>query len=50
MVVTSPRDVLHALVDEDWCDVVLLLEDFGCLGGEGCGDVGAREGMDGCKC
>lgn len=49
-VVTSPWDVFHALVDEDWCDVVLLLEDFGCLGGEGYGGVGARDGMDGCKC
>ena len=34
--------VFHALVDEDGCNVVLLLKDFRCLGGEGCGDVGAR--------
>lgn len=32
------------------CDVVLLLEDFRCLGGEGSGGVGTRDGMDGCKC
>ena len=42
MVVTSPRDVLHLVVDNDWRDVVLLLKDFGCLGGEVCGGVGAR--------
>lgn len=28
LVVTSPRDLLHLVVDDDWCDVVLLLEDF----------------------
>ena len=50
LIVASPRDVLHLVVDDDWRDVVLLLEDFGCLGGEGCGGVGARDGMDGCKC
>ena len=50
LIVTSPRDLLHLVVDDDWCDVVLLLEDFRCLGGEGCGGVGAGDGMDGCKC
>ena len=49
LIVTSPRDVLHPVVDDDWCDVVLLLEDFGCLGGEGCGFVGARDGANGCR-
>ena len=28
LVVTSPWDVLHLVVDDDWCDVVLLLKDF----------------------
>lgn len=42
LIVASPRDVLRLVVDDDWCDVVLLLEDFRCLGGEGSGDVGAR--------
>ena len=28
LIVTSPRDVLHLVVDDDWCNVVLLLEDF----------------------
>ena len=28
LIVTSPRDLLHLVVDDDWCDVVLLLEDF----------------------
>ena len=42
LIVTSPRDVLRLVVDNDWRDVVLLLEDFGCLGGESSGDVGAR--------
>ena len=28
LVVASPRNVLHLVVDDDWCDVVLLLEDF----------------------
>ena len=28
LIVTSPRDVLHPVVDDDWCDVVLLLKDF----------------------
>ena len=50
LIVTSPRDVLHLVVDDDWCDVVLLLEDFRCLGGESCGGVGAGDVMDGCKC
>ena len=48
LIVTSPRDVLHIVVDDDWCDVVLLLEDFRCLGGEGCGGVGAGDGDSGC--
>lgn len=43
LIVTSPRDLLHLVVDDDWCDVVLLLEDFRCLGGEGCGGVGAGD-------
>ena len=43
LVVTSPRDVLHLVVDDDWCDVVLLLKDFRCLGGEGCGGMGAGD-------
>ena len=50
LIVTSPRDVLHLVVDDDWCDVVLLLEDFTCLGVESCGGVGAGDVMDGCKC
>ena len=48
LIVASPWDVLHLFVDDDWRDVVLLLEDFGCLGGEGCGGIGARDGVDGC--
>ena len=48
LVVTSPWDVLHLVVDDDWCDVVLLLEDFRCLGGEGCGGMGAGDGDNGC--
>ena len=48
LVVASPRDVLHLVVDDDWCDVMLLLEDFGCLGGESCGGVGAGYGDNGC--
>ena len=48
LIVTSPWDVPHLVVDDDWCDVMLLLEDFGCLGGEGCGSVGARECDNGC--
>ena len=50
LIVTSPRDLLHLVVDDDWCDVMLLLEDFRCLGGEGSGGMGAGDGMDGCKC
>lgn len=50
LIVAAPWHVFHALADEDGCDVVLLLEDFRCLGGEGCGDVGAGDSMDGCKC
>lgn len=49
LVVTSPWDVLHLVVDDDWCDVVLLLEDFRCLGGEGSGGVGAGDGGNGCR-
>ena len=48
LIVASPRDVLHLVVDDDWCDIMLLLEDFGCLGGEGCGGVEARDGGNGC--
>lgn len=47
-VVTAPGYVFHTLVDEDGRDVVLLLEDFGCLGGEGSGGVGAGDGGNGC--
>lgn len=43
LIVTSPRDLLHLVVDDDWCDVVLLLEDFRCLGGESCGGMGAGD-------
>lgn len=43
LVVTSPWDVLHLVVDDDWCDVVLLFKDFRCLGGEGCGGMGAGD-------
>ena len=50
LIVTTPRDLLHLVVDDDWCDVVLLLKDFRCLGGEGCGGMGAGDVMDGCKC
>ena len=39
LIVTYQRDVLHLVVDDDWCDVMLFLEDFGCLGGEGCGGM-----------
>ena len=48
LIVASPRVVLNPVVDDDWCDVVLLIEDFRCLGGEGCGGVGARDGDNGC--
>ena len=48
LIVTSPRDLLHLVVDDDWCDVVLLLEDFTCLGGEGSGGVGTWDGDNGC--
>lgn len=48
LIVTSPRDVLHLVVDDDWCDIVLLLKDFRCLGGEGCGGVGSRDSDNGC--
>ena len=48
LIVAALWHVLHLFVDDDWRDVVLLLEDFGCLGGEGCGGIGARDGVDGC--
>lgn len=48
LIVTSPWDVLHLIVDDDWCDVVLFLEDFTCLGGESCGGMGAGDGDNGC--
>ena len=48
LIVTSTRDVLHLVVDDDWCDVALLLEDFRCLGGEGCGGVGTRDDDNRC--
>ena len=43
-VVCAPWDVLHPIINDDRCDVVLLLEHLGCLGGEGggcavCGEV-----------
>lgn len=50
LIVAALWHVFHALVDEDWRDVVLLLEDFGCLGGEGSRGMGAGDVMDGCKC
>lgn len=49
LIVTSPRDVPHLVVDDDWCDVVLLLEDFRCLGGEGYCLVGAGDWYNGCR-
>ena len=48
LIVASPWDVLHLVVDDDWCDVVLLLKDFRCLGSEGCGGVGARDDDNRC--
>ena len=48
LVVGTPRDVLHPLGDEDGGDVVLLLEDFTRLRGEGGGGVGAGDGDNGC--
>ena len=50
LIVASPWNVLHLVVDDDWCDVVLLHKGFTCLGSEGCGGVGTGDGMDGCKC
>ena len=50
LIVASPWNVLHLVVDDDWCDVVLLHQGFTCLGSEGCGGVGPGDGMDGCKC
>lgn len=49
LIVASPRDVLHLVIDDDWCDVMLLLEDFRCLGDEGSGGVGTRDGDNGCR-
>ena len=48
LIVTSPWDVLHLVADDDRGNVVLLLEDFTCLGGEDCGGVEARDGCNGC--
>ena len=48
LIVTSTRDVLHLVVVDDGCDIVLLLEDFTGLREEGCGGVGARDGDNGC--
>ena len=48
LVAGTPWDVLHIVGDEYGGDVVLLLEDFICLGGEGCGGVEARDGGNGC--
>ena len=48
LVVGTPWDVLHPLGDEDGGDVVLLLEDFTRLRGEGGGGVGAGDGDNGC--
>ena len=45
-VVAAPRHVLHPLVDNDRCDIVLLLEDLGCLGGEGGGCAVGGEVID----
>ena len=45
-VVCAPWDVLHPLVDNDWCDVVLLLEYLRCLGGEGSGCAVGGEVVD----
>ena len=48
LIVTSTRDVLHLVVDDDCGNVVLLFEDFRCLGSEGCGGVGARDDDNRC--
>ena len=48
VVVGSPWDVLHLVGDDDGGDVVLLLEDFGGLGGEGGCFVDAGDGDNGC--
>ena len=45
-VVATPWHVLHPLIDDDRCDVVLLLEDLGCLGGEGGGCAVGGEVVD----
>ena len=50
LIVASPRDVLHLVVDDYWRNIVLLLEDFGYLGGESCGGMGSGDGVEGCKC
>lgn len=49
LVVGTPGDVLHLVGDEHGRDVVLLLEYFGGVGGEGGCFVGARKGDDGCR-
>lgn len=49
LIVTSPWDILHLVADDDWGNVVLLLEDFRCIGGEGCGGVGVGECDNGCR-
>ena len=47
LVVGTPGDVLHPFGDEYGGDVVLLLEDFGGVGGEGGCLDGAGDGVDG---
>ena len=47
LVVGTPWDVLHPFGDEYGGDVVLLLEDFTGVGGEGGGGVGVGDGVDG---
>lgn len=43
LIVTSPWNILHLVVDDDRRNVVLLLKDFTCLWEEGCGGVDARD-------
>lgn len=50
LIVASLWHVFHALVDEDWRDVVLLLKDFRSLGGEGSRCVGTGDSDNGGKC
>ena len=47
LIVASQWDVLHLVVDDDMGDVVLLLEDFTCLGSEGGRFIGAGDGNNG---